>query len=176
MSRDRWSAGGGSRSRRGSLHHVYRGLIERNEPGKDAAESEVGLVEVVTDVFEPPAEPDGGRAQSVATTTQRRQDHAHVHAGGQNLANQGIGDLLHQLAVPPHNGSVPRLDELRAPSEDGQHPVDLLGVLRLEHAQARMEPLERHGQSIDRGRASGTFATNSNRIKDITTRPARTYR
>ena len=62
MSRDRWSAGGGSRSRRGSLHHVYRGLIERNEPGKDAAESEVGLVEVVTDVFEPPAEPDRGRA------------------------------------------------------------------------------------------------------------------
>jgi hypothetical protein len=56
---------------------------------------------------------------------------------------------LHQLAVPPHNGSVPRLGELRAPSEDGQHPVDLLGVLRLEHAQARMEPLERHGQSID---------------------------
>src|SRR5208337_2061415 len=74
---------------------VFQQLIERNKPRKDAAETEVGLVEVVTDVLEPAAEPDRGRAQSVATTTQRRQDHAHVHPGGKDLSNQRVSDLLH---------------------------------------------------------------------------------
>src|SRR6266511_4296744 len=50
-------------------------LLELQDPGEDMAKPEVGLVEVATDVFEPLAEPNRGRAQAVAAATQRRHDH-----------------------------------------------------------------------------------------------------
>src|SRR5215510_2130590 len=121
-------------------------LIERDKPGIDVAKREIGLAEVATDVFEPLSDADRGRARALAAAAQRRHDHAHVDAGGEDLANQGVGDPLHQLAVPRRDGRIPCLRELRAPLEDVQHPADLLGVLRLEHAKARLEPFERYWQ------------------------------
>src|SRR5882724_321374 len=124
-------------------------LLERQDPGEDMAKPEVGLVEVATDVFEPLPDPDRGWAQAVAAATQRRHDHAYVHVGGEHFTHQGVGDFLHELAVPLHHRCVGGLHKLSAPCEDVQQSIDILGILRLEHAQTPLEPFERDRQSVD---------------------------
>src|SRR5262249_6448235 len=45
--------------------------------------------------------------------------------------------------------NVAGLFELSAPPEDRQHALDFLGILRLEHAQASLQPFEGDGQPLD---------------------------
>src|SRR5215475_5344539 len=108
------------------------------DPGKDLAQLEIRLVEVVTDVVTPLAHADGGKSHAAAATTQRHRDHAHVHTVRQDVAHQWMGNVVHQGVVALHHGSVVRLFELVGPPEDHQHALDFLGILRLEHAQASL--------------------------------------
>src|SRR5262249_2959979 len=60
------------------------------DPGKDLAQLEVGLVEVMTDVVTPLAHADCGQRQAAAATPQRHRDHARVHPVYQDVAYQWI--------------------------------------------------------------------------------------
>jgi hypothetical protein len=104
------------------------------DPGKHLPQLEVGLVEVATDMIKPLADADRGQRQAATATTQRHGNHAHVHAVRQEVAHQWIGNVLHQGVAALHHGDIVGLFELVAPPEDRQHALDLLGILRLEHA------------------------------------------
>src|SRR5215470_9908882 len=118
-------------------------------PGKDLAQLEVRLVEVVTDVVKPLAHTNCRKSQAAAATTQRHRDHACVHAVLQDVTHQRMGNFVHQGVVALHHGNVTGLFELSAPPEDRQHALDFLGILRLEHAQASLQPFEGDQQPID---------------------------
>jgi hypothetical protein len=122
---------------------------ELRESGKDGAKPEIRPVEVTTDLFEPLAEANRGWAQAATTTTQRREDHEGVAQVREHFANQGIGDGLHQLAVPFHHGSVVRLFELLAPLQYVRQALHLTRILWLEQAQAILEPFRANGEPTD---------------------------
>src|SRR6266568_4946270 len=119
------------------------------DPGKDLTQLEVGLVEVVTDVFKPLAYADRGKSQAAAATTQRHRDHAHVHHVRQDVAHHWMGNVVHQGVVALYYSDVAGLFKLVAPPEDRQHALDLLRILRLEHAQAPLESFEGDRQPLD---------------------------
>src|SRR5215831_17433654 len=119
------------------------------DPAKDLAQLEVGLVEVATDVVKPLAHADRRQTNTAATTPQRHRDHAHVHDVCQDVAHQRIGDVVHQGVVALHHSDIAGVCELLAPSEHGQHSLDLRGILWLEHAQASLQPFEGDGQPLD---------------------------
>src|SRR5215468_6194039 len=84
------------------------------DPGKDPAQLEVGLVEVVTDVVKPLTYADCRKRPPAVATTQRHPDHAHVHAVRQDVAHQRMGNVVHQGVVALHHGDVAGLFELVA--------------------------------------------------------------
>ena len=131
-------------------------LIERKKPGKDVAKPEVGLIEVATDMSEPLAKPNRRRVQPMTATPQRRHDHTHVHANANHLAHQRVSDLSHEIAVPLHHRCVGCLDNLSAPGKDIQHPIDRLGILRLEHAQSRLQAVRSVMGSLSTSKRGGS--------------------